>query len=164
VNAWARARCHSTIPYALRSTNHVHVLSVGKERDSMSGSRLTDSASPTLSDSYVLLSIGHGAASKRIYIAVRDVQNPNNTGYYQWAVGSGRLLVSQAEYAALRSAFTGPHSITLTYDDTCLSGDTLASAPVNNVKTFQYLSTTITFVLDATCLSAIAAGRATSPG
>ena len=128
----------------------------------MSDSSLTGSASPTLCETYLLLSIGHGAASKRIYIAVRDVQNPNNTGYYQWAVGSGRLLVSQAEYAALRSAFTGLHSITLTYDDTCLSGDTLASAPVNNVKTFQYLSTTITFVLDSACLSAIATGTPTS--
>jgi len=162
VNAWARARCHSTIPYALRSTNHVHVLSVGKERDSMSGSRLTDSASPTLSDSYVLLSIGHGAASKRIYIAVRDVQSPNNTGYYQWVAGSGRLLISRAEYAALRSAFSGQHSITLSYDDACPPGDILASTPVNNVKKFQYLSTTITFVLDSACLSAIATGTPTS--
>jgi len=128
----------------------------------MSYSSLTGSASPTLSDSYVLLTIGHGAASKRIYIAVRDVQSPNNTGYYQWAAGSGRLLISQAEYSALRSAFSGPHSITLTYDDVCASGDTLASAPINNVKKFQYLSTALTFVLDSSCLSVIATGTPTS--
>lgn len=126
----------------------------------MSDSNLTGSATPTLSDSYALLTIGHGATSKRIYVATRDVQSPNNTGFYQEAGGSGRLLISAAEYQSLRTAFSSPHSITLTYDDACSPSAT----PINNVKKLQYLSTAITFVLDSAChpTSAPATGAASS--